>query len=638
MSTTFIVNIIGFFLIAISANEIAKVFQKIKFPLITGLIITGIVAGSSLLNFITPEAVKRLNFLNEIALAMIAFAAGSELYLKELRSRLNSIKWMSIAQLVITFSLTSVVVYYSSNYMPFLSGLSIKTKLAIALLFGTIFVARSPSSAIAIINEMRANGPYTKTVLGVTVVIDVLVIILFAVTFAIAKAFINDESINFFFFIILLVELIVSFGIGYLLGLTLQIPFNYKLPSFVKEITIVALGYGVYAFSHFVKMQSLEYFHHEFLLEPLLISIIGSFVVTNYSKHRIEFSEILEKISPFIYIIFFTLIGASLSFQVLLSVFWIAALLFMLRLISMVIGGYIGVKIAKDPKEHQLIAWMPYLTQAGVALGLATIIAHEFPEWGPQFETIIIAIIVMNQLIGPPLFKWALVKVKETHTKASLINQEGTRDAVIFGLENQSIALANQLEKHNWDTRIVCSNGKNHSKITDANIIDIDSISENNLHQLNLVKTEAIVLLHSDNINYQIAEYIFENIGSKTVIVRLNERDNFEKFHKLGSLIIEPATAIVGLLDHFVRSPNAASLLLGMDDGQDTMDLEIRNKDFHGLRLRELRFPADVLVLSIKRNGKSFYSHGYTRLRLGDVLTLVGSEESLERLKFKFDT
>jgi Trk K+ transport system NAD-binding subunit len=430
----------------------------------------------------------------------------------------------------------------------------------------------------------------------------------------------------------------VSFGIGYLLGLTLQIPFNYKLPSFVKEITIVALGYGVYAFSHFVKMQSLEYFHHEFLLEPLLISIIGSFVVTNYSKHRIEFSEILEKISPFIYIIFFTLIGASLSFQVLLSVFWIAALLFMLRLISMVIGGYIGVKIAKDPKEHQLIAWMPYLTQAGVALGLATIIAHEFPEWGPQFETIIIAIIVMNQLIGPPLFKWALVKVKETHTKASLINQEGTRDAVIFGLENQSIALANQLEKHNWDTRIVCSNGKNHSKITDANIIDIDSISENNLHQLNLVKTEAIVLLHSDNINYQIAEYIFENIGSKTVIVRLNERDNFEKFHKLGSLIIEPATAIVGLLDHFVRSPNAASLLLGMDDGQDTMDLEIRNKDFHGLRLRELRFPADVLVLSIKRNGKSFYSHGYTRLRLGDVLTLVGSEESLERLKFKFDT
>ncbi len=638
MSTTFIVNIIGFFLIAISANEIAKVFQKIKFPLITGLIITGIVAGSSLLNFITPEAVKRLNFLNEIALAMIAFAAGSELYLKELRSRLNSIKWMSIAQLVITFFLTSVVVYYSSNYMPFLSGLSIKTKLAIALLFGTIFVARSPSSAIAIINEMRANGPYTKTVLGVTVVIDVLVIILFAVTFAIAKAFINDESINFFFFIILLVELIVSFGIGYLLGLTLQIPFNYKLPSFVKEITIVALGYGVYAFSHFVKMQSLEYFHHEFLLEPLLISIIGSFVVTNYSKHRIEFSEILEKISPFIYIIFFTLIGASLSFQVLLSVFWIAALLFMLRLISMVIGGYIGVKIAKDPKEHQLIAWMPYLTQAGVALGLATIIAHEFPEWGPQFETIIIAIIVMNQLIGPPLFKWALVKVKETHTKASLINQEGTRDAVIFGLENQSIALANQLEKHNWDTRIVCSNGKNHSKITDANIIDIDSISENNLHQLNLVKTEAIVLLHSDNINYQIAEYIFENIGSKTVIVRLNERDNFEKFHKLGSLIIEPATAIVGLLDHFVRSPNAASLLLGMDDGQDTMDLEIRNKDFHGLRLRELRFPADVLVLSIKRNGKSFYSHGYTRLRLGDVLTLVGSEESLERLKFKFDT
>jgi len=155
---------------------------------------------------------------------------------------------------------------------------------------------------------------------------------------------------------------------------------------------------------------------------------------------------------------------------------------------------------------------------------------------------------------------------------------------------------------------------------------------------LQLEKTEAIVLLLSDKINFKLAELIYEYYGTKTVVVKLNKRKNFEKFHQLGSLIIEPATAIVGLLDHFVRSPNAASLLLGMDEGQDTMDLEIRNKDLHGLRLRDLRFPPDVLVLSIKRGEKTFYSHGYTRLRIGDVITLVGSEDSLERVKFKMDT
>ena len=155
---------------------------------------------------------------------------------------------------------------------------------------------------------------------------------------------------------------------------------------------------------------------------------------------------------------------------------------------------------------------------------------------------------------------------------------------------------------------------------------------------LKLDKTETVILMLSDEKNYQLAELIYEYIGTKDVIVRLNNRDNFEKFHKLGTLIIEPATAIVSLLDHFVRSPSATSLLLGMDEGQDSIDVEIRNQDIHGMRLRDLRLPADVLVLSVKRKGQLLVSHGYTRMRLGDVITLVGSATSLEELKFKFDT
>ena len=69
--------LIGFLIVALASNQIAIVFQKIKFPLITGLIITGIIAGSSLLNFIEKETLDDLLFLNEIALAVIAFSAGS---------------------------------------------------------------------------------------------------------------------------------------------------------------------------------------------------------------------------------------------------------------------------------------------------------------------------------------------------------------------------------------------------------------------------------------------------------------------------------------------------------------------------------------------------------------------------------
>ncbi len=634
----FIIYIIGFLIVAIAANQIAKIFQKIKFPLITGFIITGIIAGSSFLNFITPSAVKNLNFLNEIALSIIAFSAGAELYLDDLRSRLQSIKWMTIGQLVITFVLSSVVIYFIADKIPFMADMNTASKIAVSILFGTIFVARSPSSAIAVINEMRANGPFTKTVMGVTVVKDVLVIILFAISFSIAKALVNGEEMGISFLFILTLELIVSFALGYLVGKILEIPFLLKTNSKIKGVVIILIGYSVYLFSHFIKINSTNWSSHEIILEPLLIAIIGGFVLTNYSKHRIEFKEVLEEISPTIYIIFFTLVGASLSFQTLISVFGVAIALFFLRLFTMFLGGVFGVTVVKDPKKYTFIAWMPFLTQAGVALGLATIISEEFPIWGHEFETIIIAIIVINQLVGPPLFKWTLNYVKESHLRATMNPLQSTRDAIIFGIENQSIALANQLQKHNWKSRLVSLEKFVTNGPIDFKIIDNFKPTIANFKKLEFDKTEAIVLMLSDDENYKLAELIYENIGTKDVIVRLNNRDNFEKFHKLGTLIIEPTTAMVSLLDHFVRSPNAASLLLGMDEGQDTMDIEIKNKDIHGLRIRELRLPTDIIILSIKRKGQLLMTHGYTRLRIGDEITLVGSPQSLEDIKFKLDT
>lgn len=637
LSSLIIVGV-GLLIVVLAADSIARVFQKIKLPLITGFIITGIVAGSSMLNFITQESIVKLDFLIDIALSIIAFSAGAELYLNELRSRINSIKWMTIGQLIITFVLTSVTVYFIADFLPFMRDMNVNSKVAVAILFGTIFIARSPSSAIALINEMRANGPFTKTVMGVTVLIDVLVIILFAICFSLAKAFIYDENIGFIFIAILVFDLILSLGIGIIAGNLLKFLFSLKLNSKLKSALIIIIGYSIYLFADFIEISSSQYFTHKIIVEPLLISIIASFVITNYSKHRIEFSEQLKKVAPVIYIIFFTLTGASLSVQTLMSVFGIAVTLFFLRLITMFLGGITGVLAAKDPKEYTFIAWMPYITQAGVALGLATIVASEFPVWGHAFETIVIAIIVINQLIGPPLFKWTLNYVKESHLRASANLKQHKQDALIIGVESQSLALARQLVKHNWKPRLVSVDDFKIDDIKDLEVQKISNITLECLKKLEIENFEAVVLMLSDNKNYEIAEMIYEHIGTKEVIVRLNKRENFNKFHELGALIIEPTTAIVSLLDHFVRSPNAASLLLGMDEGQDTIDVEIANKDIHGMRLRELRLPSDILILSVKRKGHIIISHGYTRLRLGDIITLVGAEKSLEEIMVKFES
>ena len=175
------------------------------------------------------------------------------------------------------------------------------------------------------------------------------------------------------------------------------------------------------------------------------------------------------------------------------------------------------------------------------------------------------------------------------------------------------------------------------SEYPDLDIRQINSFSLETLNSLDANKAEAVVTMLTDDENYVICELVYEHIGTKDIIVRLNHRFNFNKFHKLGALIVDPSTAIVSLLDHFVRSPQAASLLLGMQEDQDSMDVEVINPDLHSLQLRNLRLPSDVIVLSVKRRGNFIITHGYTRLRKRDVLTIVGSKESLSKVALKFE-
>ena len=166
----------GFAIVAVAANQIAGFFQKLRLPFITGLLVIGLFAGPFIFKLLPKGSGANLHFINDISLAFIAFAAAAELYVKELRSRFKSIKWMTFGQLVVTFVFSSIAIFFMADYINFMDGMGTKSKIAVSILMATIFVARSPASAIAVINEMRAKGPFVQTAMGVTVVKDFLVI------------------------------------------------------------------------------------------------------------------------------------------------------------------------------------------------------------------------------------------------------------------------------------------------------------------------------------------------------------------------------------------------------------------------------------------------------------------------------
>jgi len=623
----------AFGIVAVAARKVAGVFQTLKLPLITGFLVIGLISGPEVLNLIEKEALPNLSFLNDIALAFIAFAVGSELYLKDLRSRMKSIISMTVTQMIVTFILVSLSMFLLLEIIPFASEMKLAARIAISMLAGTIAIARSPASAIAIINELRARGPFTQTALGVTVIKDFGVIIFFAIIFTLSKSLIQETAFRTIYILQVVIELLAAFGLGFVVWLVLRAILSIKGLVVLKKGLVLLTGFLVYLFTNILGDHSEMYLGLELHIEPLLICIIGSFMVTNYSVYRNDFTRIVKELGLYVYILFFTLTGAMISLEVVASMWFITLILFGVRILSLFIAGYTGSALAGDPVLFRRISWMPYVTQAGVGVGLATIIASEYPGWGTEFATVLISVIVLNQVVGPPLFKWALHLVGEAHVKS-----DGTFDVeqkvLIFGWENQSLALARQLSKQNWKVEFVVADpsmevlGNKDFKVHE--FVGSDHLS---LRKFSAENADTIVCLKSDQVNYKICETAYEHFGTKHLIVRLNEREYYKKFHNIGVMVIDPSTAMVSLMEHFVRSPIATSLLLGMDDSQDTIDIELRNSDFHGLTLRDLRLPSDVIILSVTRGDHPIISHGYTRLRLGDIVTMVGSIESLDTVR-----
>jgi Trk K+ transport system NAD-binding subunit/Kef-type K+ transport system membrane component KefB len=639
-STVGLLGIAGsFIVIALASKEIGRFFSTARLPLISGFLFAGIIAGPFVLELIPVGAVEHLRFVDEVSLAFIAFAAGSELYLREIRSRLNSIAWVTTGLVLATFSLGSLTVFLLSDLVPFMQSMSITGRIAVALMAGSILVARSPSSAIAIINELRAKGPFTQTAMGVTVVMDVVVILLFGLNSSVAGALLTDVSFNLGFIALLLAELLLSLLVSYALFRALLLILGSHLSPALKASLVLLAGYSVFLLSAWLRIYSHEHWAFEVLLEPLLICMIGSFLVTNFSRCRDDFMHILHDVGPPIYIAFFTLTGASLALDVLVKTWSIALILFFVRLVSIFIGSFLGGTAARDPAKHNRISWMGYVTQAGVGLGLAKEVAVEFPDWGTAFATVIIAVIVLNQIAGPPFFKWAINRVGESHTRAPTHEFDGIRDALVFGLKAESLTLARQLERHDWQVKLVCVREKVMEELItpEVDIHVVNDLSLETLRQLEAANADAIVCFLSDDESYQVCELAYEHFGTETMVVRLRDRANIHRFDELGALVVEPQTAIVSLLEHMVRSPAGTSILLGMDEEQDVVDVEVRDPSLHGMALRDLRLPLDVLVLTIHRNGHTLLSRGHVQFELGDKVTMVGPTDKLEEVMLRFD-
>ncbi len=398
----------GFVLLA--AMQAGTIFGGFRLPRLTGYLACGFLAGPSVFNFVTEDMVKDLKLVNGVAIGIIALSAGSELNFKRLRGKFRAIFAISGSALLVAVTIISASALAMSGLLDFMSGKTLLERAVIALTMGVVLSALSPTVTLALISETGSAGPISDTVLGVVVVADLFIVVAFAAVNALANATFAATAAPGAGggFTQLAVHIFGSIAVGAVVGVILAVyvkKVNQRIALFVFGMCFLCAEAGT-----------------RLHLDPLLMCLTAGLFVENLTD--IEGAKLIgdiESASMPVFALFFAVAGASLHWSVLRQVFGVAVALVLIRATALFLGGRVGMSLGAVAPEHR--RFLPYglLSQSGVAIGLCVLVSKHFAGWGEQAATCLLGAVMINELVGPVLFRSALMRSGEAGKRAAVV-------------------------------------------------------------------------------------------------------------------------------------------------------------------------------------------------------------------------
>ncbi len=394
-----IVAAIGFLLLA--GTLASELLAPLGLPHLTGYLVAGIAAGPYALRLVDEQTVKALSPVNTLALALIALAGGAELEIASLRRGARTLGWAMLVQCGLVLALVTATFVVARPLIPFARDLGFAPLLGVALLWGALAVTRSPSATLGILSQTKAQGPLATFTLGFVMGSDVVVVVLVATVLGCVRPLIDPASVfSAEAFKTLGHQLFGSIALGTTLGLFIA---GYlRLVDRQMLLVLLALGFGVSTILEYLQFDS------------LLTFMVAGFIVRNMSRQGPKFIECIERTGTAVYVVFFATAGADLDLPLLRQLWPVALLMAAARMSITWAGGRIAGRLAGDPPTLRAWSWSGLVSQAGLALGLAVLVAREFPTFGPSFRALAVATIAINEMVGPVLFKLALDRTGET--------------------------------------------------------------------------------------------------------------------------------------------------------------------------------------------------------------------------------
>lgn len=390
----------GFLLLA--ALQVAEIADTIRFPHLTGYLLCGLVFGPEVIGLVTTEMVSDLSLIKGTAVGMVALLAGCELNLRHLRPRLRAISLVSLGSFLAAGTLLFGLFYWITGQLPVSASMTGLERAAVALVCANVLVAFSPAVVIGVISETKASGPLSEICMAIVVLADLAIVVAFALTSSLARNIFptaaTGPGVR-----TLVVHVFGSIVVGVLFGILLAI--------YARR---VHTGTGLVVFALlFIAAEAGRVLD----LDPLLVGLAAGLFVENVSD--ISGQEVVTSIAPVTlptFAIFFAVVGAEIQMRAFIHVAPFAIAAALVRAAGILFGSRLGSIAGRiDPKLSRLVP-LGLLPQAGVAIALAVLVLNDFEPWGRVLGTVLLGSIVVNELVGPVMFRFALARAGEIKT------------------------------------------------------------------------------------------------------------------------------------------------------------------------------------------------------------------------------
>ena len=394
---------LGFSLVV--ALVTGELFRRFRLPRLTGYLLFGVLVGPYLGNLVDEAMARQLQVVNGIATTLIAFIAGLTLNLDRIGPRVAGIARLTITTLGVAMLGLGAVAWVTWSWLPVAPEATGMAKLAMVVLVAIVTVSFSPTMAAAVISETGSRGRMSDLVLAIVVFADLIVLVLFSLAVQGARFVFGQDGGEVNVLIRLAWEIGGAVAFGSLVGALFALYLRYV----AREVTVVLIGVCVVLSQVGLTER----------VEPLLAALAAGMVIENVAVAQGDALKIaLQRAALPVLVVFFVAVGTSLRLDALAPLGVVAALLVLVRIGLIRLGVAAGLRTSgiREPVGQYL--WTGLISQAGITLGLASVLATEFPTWGAQVQMLLVAVIALDELVGPAAFRTGLARAGEIDASA----------------------------------------------------------------------------------------------------------------------------------------------------------------------------------------------------------------------------